>query len=206
MVKQFFVTPGGNIRNRWQEAFPEASVVTRLMQLPEASKASPGVLWLDFSAIAQLDRVSMLEESVGLGWPVIVLAATPSESEAFQLLNIGARGYCHVNAHPQQLCEVGTAVEHGGLWMPPNLMQRLLALSLRVVPQDSAVGPDLSALTSRELMVAREVAKGGNNREVASALGITERTVKAHLSTIFEKLEVRDRVQLALCTNNVSTR
>ena len=55
------------------------------------------------------------------------------------------------------------------------------------------------------LMVAGQVAHGASNREIAEALDITERTVKAHLSAIFEKLGVRDRVQLALAMNNIPT-
>ena len=55
------------------------------------------------------------------------------------------------------------------------------------------------------IMVAEQVAHGASNREIAEALEITERTVKAHLSAIFEKLGVRDRVQLALAMNNIPT-
>jgi len=53
-------------------------------------------------------------------------------------------------------------------------------------------------------MVAERVAHGASNREIAEALEISERTVKAHLTTSFEKLEVRDRVQLALKMNNIA--
>lgn len=89
--------------------------------------------------------------------------------------------------------------------MPTKLMQRFLALSTRVVPTEAPVDPELNELTSRELMVAEQVAHGASNREIAEALDITERTVKAHLSAIFEKLGVRDRVQLALAMNNIPT-
>ena len=54
-------------------------------------------------------------------------------------------------------------------------------------------------------MVAEQIATGATNREISERLDITERTVKAHLSSIFEKLGVRDRVQLALSMNNVTT-
>jgi len=100
---------------------------------------------------------------------------------------------------------VALVVEHGGLWMPPELMQRFVALSMRVVPGEAPVEPELNELTSRELMVAEQIAHGATNREIAAALDISERTVKAHLSAIFEKLDVRDRVQLALAMNNIPT-
>jgi DNA-binding NarL/FixJ family response regulator len=56
----------------------------------------------------------------------------------------------------------------------------------------------LSALTTRELQIANAVAEGRGNREIATLLGITEQTVKNHLTSIFEKLGVQSRLQLAL--------
>ena len=90
-------------------------------------------------------------------------------------------------------------VGHGGLWMPPGLLQRLLALSLRTTPAPSTQpAAALEELTAREREVAAQVALGASNSEIADTLGITGRTVKAHLTAIFAKLGVRDRVQLAL--------
>ena len=133
------------------------------------------------------------------------MVGVPDETEAFSLLKLGVQGYCHVKAAAEQLREIALVVEHGGLWMPPDLMQRFLALSTRAIPARTPEAHHLNDLTSRELMVAGQVAHGASNREIAEALEITERTVKAHLSAIFEKLEVRDRVQLALRMNNIPT-
>ncbi len=56
----------------------------------------------------------------------------------------------------------------------------------------------LGALTAREMQIARAVAEGRGNREIATQLGITEQTVKNHLTSIFEKVGVASRLQLAL--------
>jgi two-component system, NarL family, nitrate/nitrite response regulator NarL len=56
----------------------------------------------------------------------------------------------------------------------------------------------LAALTSREIQIARSVAEGRSNRDIATQLGITEQTVKNHLTSIFEKVGVTSRLQLAL--------
>ncbi|HAN68504.1 MAG TPA: hypothetical protein DCQ70_08435, partial [Halieaceae bacterium] len=119
-------------------------------------------------------------------------------------LNAGAVGYCHLESAPEQLREVGLVVAHGGLWMPAELVQRLVALSVRTQPASDVAGVNLEVLTPRERDVARHVAQGASNREVAAALDITERTVKAHLSAVFEKLAVRDRVQLALVMSQIA--
>ena len=204
-MEQLFVTPSGKLHDRWLQAFPNAMVVASVSSINAATSAAHGVIWLDSSTTAPGELVSDVKSAVVFGWPVVVMAASPNEADAFRLLNTGAVGYCHVKAAPEQLREVALVVAHGGLWMPPELMQRFVALSMRVVPTAAPVEPELNELTSRELMVAEQIARGASNREIAEALDITERTVKAHLSAIFEKLGVRDRVQLALAMNHIPT-
>jgi DNA-binding NarL/FixJ family response regulator len=204
-MEQFFVTPTGVLMERWEKAFPRAQLVSSVTEIPEAATEAKAVIWLDISALPPERRLSDIKEAIVFGWPVVAMSATPAESEAFQMLNTGAAGYCHVKAAPEQLREIGLVVEHRGIWMPPELMQRLLRLSLRVVSTETPVEQELSELTARELMVAEQIATGATNREISERLEITERTVKAHLSSIFEKLGVRDRVQLALAMHNITT-
>ena len=204
-MEQLFVTPTGALMERWKKAFPRALVASCVTEISEASTAARAVIWLNLSELPPENRLSDIREAVAFGWPVVAMSATPAESEAFQMLNSGIAGYCHVRAAPEQLREIGLVVEHSGIWMPPELMQRLLKLSLRVVPTETPVEQELNELTARELMVAEQIATGATNREISERLEITERTVKAHLSAIFEKLGVRDRVQLALAMNNVTT-
>lgn len=205
-MQQVFVSWAGQLRARWETAFPEAEVVTRVSDVTPAMVSGLAVVWLDTSNMAAADKAREIAEAVALGQPMVVMAATPGEAEAFQVLNAGCTGYCHVNAAAEQLREIALVVEHGGLWMLPELMQRLLTLSVRVTPTVPSSGkPELNELTARELMVADQVARGATNREIAQSLDITERTVKAHLSSIFSKLDVRDRVQLALAMNNIPT-
>lgn len=204
-MKQLFVARDGRVRERWQKAFPDAQAVRQVGEVAALAAAAMQTVWLDKTGLDTVEVLPSLREAVGLGYRVVVMTATPSEAEAFRVLNTGAVGYCHLESAPEQLREIALVVEHGGLWMLPELVQRLMALSLRAVPTPAAGPPQLNDLTPRELMVAERVAHGASNREIAEALDITERTVKAHMSTIFEKLGVRDRVQLALAMNNIPT-
>ncbi|MDP3828327.1 MAG: helix-turn-helix transcriptional regulator, partial [Polaromonas sp.] len=91
-----------------------------------------------------------------------------------------------------------------------SLMQRLVSATGRVQAQASgaaaAEGANWSKdLTDREKEVAATLAAGASNKEIARALGITERTVKAHVGAILEKLHVRDRLQLSLIVNGQSS-
>ena len=203
-MRQIFISSPGQLKARWEAAFPAAEVASELGNVPAMGSESRAVIWLDTSNMYGAEFAGRIKSAVAFGRPLVVMSSTPSESQAFQALNAGCAGYCHVNAAHEQLQEIALVVEHGGLWMPPELVQRLLALSLRTAPvATQVIDPQLNELTARELMVAGQVAHGATNREIAETLEITERTVKAHLSSIFGKLGVRDRVQLALAMNNI---
>ncbi|MAT90962.1 MAG: helix-turn-helix transcriptional regulator [Halioglobus sp.] len=201
-MSRLFISRSGQLRERWAAAFEDARADVGLDPAAAAGCAS---VWLELDTARAARREAAVRDAVAAGRPVIAMAPVPSEADAFALLQAGARGYCHLEAAPEQLREIALVVEHGGLWMPPELTQRVLGLSLRVVPTPPPQVLELDALTSRELMVAEQVARGASNREIAQTLSISERTVKAHLTAIFDKLGVRDRVQLALAMNNIST-
>ena len=104
------------------------------------------------------------------------------------------------------LSEAKAVVTHGGIWLGRDLLQRLITVSTNIVAsQPERVAEKLALLTQREQQVALEAAKGLSNKEIARALNITERTVKAHLSSTFERLGIRDRLQLALILNDKKT-
>lgn len=204
LMEQLFVTRETEPRPRWREAFPDCLVAPQVEELVRC--AGPGeqpVLWLDAAGLDAVERDARLAEGVAAGARVVVMSPTPGEREAMHCLNRGAVAYCHLEAAPAQLREIAVVVRHGGIWMLPELVQRLMRLSRRVVPVPAR--PALDGLTAREVMVAERVARGASNQEIAGDLAISERTVKAHLSSIFGKLQVRDRVQLALVMNDIPT-
>ena len=204
MKRQLFVTDRAEPLPRWLEAFPAA----KIMPCPVsgtvlADHLDEAVIWLHIQAEAKdlAERIRSVK-AMAAGCSVVVLSNTPSNEEGLIAFAAGAVGYCNALAIPDVLRQVSTVVEQGGLWVGQDLMQRLFtALTARAAPVQTA----LAALSSREHQVAQAVARGGTNKEIARAMGITERTVKAHLSAIFEKLEVRDRLQLSLVVNGVET-
>ena len=130
---------------------------------------------------------------------IIVLANVPDQRQAIDLLKQGAAGYCHAYTLAAVLHEVKAVVEHGGLWLGQELLQRLIMVSKGMVgSQPQHIAELMAKLTQREKEVALEAAKGLSNKQIARDLSITERTVKAHLKHVFERLHVKDRLQLAL--------
>ena len=179
---------------RWRDAFPDGHLLAASDVSEELATGS--VLWVILSGPAGAETLAALRRRAPRA-AVVVMSAAPAVAEARNVFGAGARGYCHVAANPALLREVGLVVAHGGLWLGEALMSRLLGTLGATLPARPAV-KELAALSARELEVARAVAAGRSNKEVAERLGIAERTVKAHLGMIFSKLGVRDRMQLLL--------
>jgi DNA-binding NarL/FixJ family response regulator len=136
------------------------------------------------------------------GLHVVVASPSPNDEQGTQALGAGAHGYCHSYAPAAALSQALEVVASGGIWMGRSLVTRLLKLMTERA-QD-AHSWDNGLLTEREVTVARYAASGQSNAQIAEALGITERTVKAHLSAVFDKLKVADRLQLALLVHGIS--
>jgi DNA-binding NarL/FixJ family response regulator len=120
---------------------------------------------------------------------VVVLTASERLEDAITAMRFGARAVVQKRFAVQTLMEAIRAVADGLVWMPPTLQAEITA-------QWGASGS--RQLTSRESEIVRHVATGLRNAEIAERLSITEATVKTHLNNIFEKLELRDRVELTV--------
>ncbi|MEC5397917.1 response regulator transcription factor [Uliginosibacterium sp. H1] len=135
---------------------------------------------------------------------LILASSTPSDAEGLAALECGAAGYCHAYAAVETLQQVIEVVASGELWVGRSLLGRLIGGLGRGLESRPAPPVDwAAALTEREREVARMAAMGDANARIAIHLGITERTVKAHLSAIFDKLQVDDRLQLALKVHGI---
>jgi len=161
-------------------------------------------LWLQLPSLTdeRIDEAVLAVTAPFKDCSLVALSKVPDQQEALLALNAGAKGYCHTLANPDTLKQVAIVVSHGGLWVGQDLLSRVVTAAEKVLSHErtTAFG-SLNQLTAREKAVAKEVAKGATNKEIARSLNITERTVKAHLGSIFNKLNVRDRLQLVLIMN-----
>jgi DNA-binding NarL/FixJ family response regulator len=101
-----------------------------------------------------------------------------------QCLQAGAKGYLAKTAKTSDLVSAIKVVNSGGVWAE----QRMMAKALDKSP----------TVTKRELDIIRLVSEGLRNKEIADKLGISEKTVKAHMHSVFKKLHVEHRLQVAL--------
>jgi DNA-binding NarL/FixJ family response regulator len=132
----------------------------------------------------------------------LVLTSCPDEREGVAALKAGAWGYSDRDIAPGLLTKALDAIQRGELWIGRKLISLLLE-ELRALSETSPsprAGSDggLGRVSAREREVARLVGAGASNKEIASTLGITQSTVKAHLTATFRKLGIAGRLQLAL--------
>jgi DNA-binding NarL/FixJ family response regulator len=187
----------------WREAMPAAEMLQRDL-VGEIGVIGPAIIWCRLHSGE--DVAAVLGGIVGYvdGKPLVVLGDEPSDDFVMQALSAGASGCCNTYAAPEVLRQVALVVGNGGLWVGQSLLQKLIASTSRILGERGGQPPrdDWSRLLSdREAQVARLVARGASNKEIARQLAITERTVKSHLTNIFEKLGLRDRLQLSFRIN-----
>lgn len=130
---------------------------------------------------------------------VIVLTACDEMEEHVRAFKLGARGVVLKDSARNTLVQAIRSVCRGETWMDPRMRGVLVAELARSgdAGDDIAIDRD-DGLTDRELEIVRLVAAGKKNKEVAAQLAISERTVRTNLTSVFQKLGVRDRIGLVM--------
>ncbi len=122
-----------------------------------------------------------------------MLTASERKEDAMAALRMGAHAFVQKRYAVETLMEAIRSAARGQVWIPPALQAGLAELR----------SPARNQLSNRETEIIRYVAAGLRNAEVAKRLSIGESTVKTHLNNIFQKLGIRDRVELALYAHRV---
>ena len=134
---------------------------------------------------------------------IFLLSDQPNEEEGLTFLKHGIVGYANTYISAERLTEATRIISSGAVWLGQKVMQRLI-LDSYARAKETAVSNSkkkLESLTKREREIANLISQGQSNLEIAANLNITERTVKAHLSSIYEKTKTGSRLNLALLIN-----
>lgn len=163
----------------------------------------PAVVFLDLAlpglgGLGGIAAIRRLNPAV----KIVLLADVPNERDAVFALVVGARGYCARSLDPALIRKAAEVVQRGEVWIGrhviPHLLRRLTSLNRRGARAPAGAPPVFDFLAPREREIALLVGAGANNREIALRLNISEATVKAHLTSVYRKLKVTDRLRLAL--------
>lgn len=129
---------------------------------------------------------------------IVALTSFADDEQVLPALEAGANGYLLKDIDPDELVAAIRAAYAGESPLDSEVQKRLIARIQRPASTASGRKPAHDALTERELDVLRLLTEGKSNKEIANELFIGDRTVKSHLSAIFQKLDVADRTQAAL--------
>lgn len=190
--------------NRWGTVLGEGSLVVevrRFEALPECLlRLEPQMVLLDL----RLTRAGVLRDieqllKVRAGTRLIAFTGPCDEEHELALFKAGVRGVCALDSPAEMLPRVVDSVLQGELWIRRGLVPKLLDSVCASRPAGSSgVTGRFAILTPREIEITRLVSEGVSNKRIARHLAIAERTVKGHLTAIFRKTGIMDRVKLAL--------
>jgi len=158
-------------------------------------ETEPDVVLMDIK-MPNLDGIQATEQIVAAmpGTPVLILTTLEADSHVLAALRAGASGYVLKDAEPEAIVSSILAVKSGERVMAGAVAQRVLGmLTGDTTPKDFYDG-----LTAREIEILKLIASGCANKQIAYKLSISEKTVRNHISNMYEKLQIFDRSQAVL--------
>jgi DNA-binding NarL/FixJ family response regulator len=165
-----------------------------------ARELKPGVLLMDVR-MPNLDGIAATRRLLAdpaITTRVLILTTFDGDSHVYDVVQAGASGFLLKSVSPGQLIEAVRTVAAGEAILDPAVTRRLLADFARVPRPADGVPDVFKALSPRELDVARYIAQGLSNAEIAQRIFLSEPTVKSHVAAVLAKLGVRDRVQVVV--------
>jgi two-component system, NarL family, nitrate/nitrite response regulator NarL len=158
----------------------------------------PDVLLLDLTMPGDgLDAITTIVEQAP-SVKILVLTASEHDDDLLTALDRGARGYALKGLGRDDLRGIVRAVAGGERYVPPSLAAGLLIGAVRSAQAAPAEPSPVDRLSEREQQVLDLLADGRSNREIGDQLHLTEKTVKHYVTSILQKLDVRNRTQAAL--------
>lgn len=162
-----------------------------------ARTLQPDIILMDL-VMPHMDGITAIQQVKSLGLPIRLIALTSftEDDKVFPAIQAGASSYLLKDVSPDALADAVRAVHRGEARLHPDVARKLME---QVVQRNApTTDPLTQSLTEREIDVARLVAQGQNNADIATTLVISEKTVKTHISNILSKLNLADRTQLAI--------
>lgn len=191
----------------WKQDLSEFEITTILNSKLDTLRAEvlrikPEILVLDFG-MPELNCIYGISELRRLCTETKIIVSSDSISERleWELLQAGVRGCCRNDITPEVLNNIVKSVQQGELWIRRTLTCRLIDELGKTTSKNKTYRASLgllNKLTQREFDIALCVGNGQSNKQIAQTCAITERTVKAHLTEVYLKLGVSDRLNLAL--------
>ncbi|RAV10117.1 response regulator [Paenibacillus contaminans] len=178
--------------NQRYEVVAEASNGVEAVRLGEAYKPDIILLDLNMPEMGGLDTMTALKAK-GLDIPVIILTTYNEDEMMIRGLALGAKGYLLKDTGREMIFRSIDAAMRGETLLLPEITEKVFGNKTLVQAKETSSAK--MSLTDKELIVLQAIARGSRSKEIGFDMGISERTVKAHLTNIYNKLGVDSRSQ-----------
>lgn len=211
MSNIFIFTRNPRLLKKWKNALIDSYVVqytTDVFDIPNDIKSDSLII---------LDTTYFIEKIIDFNYleifpaRVLIMGDQYQEASQIQAIAAGASGYCENDAQESLFHKAVKSVLDGEIWLQRHLLPKVIGAFAKR-PQTNN-NPEknkkyeqlLKELSNRELDVAKMIGAGKTNKVIASSLDISERTVKAHLTSIYKKLHIPDRLHLAISISEIDS-
>jgi len=194
MKRIITVTTNNNVRLHWKNSLSSSYKIKSMKDNFAKHYDSLIMFHLRENNLSDLQELSKHNNKI------MVFSGYPSFEEGYKLLSLGIKAYANSLILAGTLKDIIEVVERGDAWLYPEFINQMI-MNVAGKPTNSNENI-LKRLSERETQIALYVAQGLSNKIIAQNAEITERTVKAHLSSIFQKLQIKDRLALALLINS----
>lgn len=164
--------------------------------LEKARELAPDVIIMDL----EMPNMTGLEATAAIQQEqpdvkILIFTVSDKQADVFSAMRVGAKGYILKNTTTSELLRSVSQIAEGGVIISPDMASKLLGeLPLESETEEK---PEVEVLTQREADVLHLVSQGSSNKEIASALYISENTVNTHMRNIMDKLHLANRAQAA---------
>lgn len=168
--------------------------------IEKTKELKPDVILMDISmpqmnGVEATRAVRKISPEIG----IVVLTMHDDDATIFELVRTGVHGYLLKDADSSEIVKAIQSIYKGESIIHPSIARKILGEFSQLGPEQVKKAPrQMYNLSGREVDVLRRVAKGKTNKEIASELQLSEKTIKNHVRNIFHKMEVYDRTEAAM--------
>ncbi|MDP3300965.1 MAG: LuxR C-terminal-related transcriptional regulator [Sulfuricurvum sp.] len=192
-MKLYLISDNNILATRWMTVFADAKAVFMKEFSVECENDS-----IVFISDTIVNALSEQEIENLFSRRVMLLSINPDFTQAQNFLQMGAMGYGNAMMHETHLHSAYQALTEGKVWLHPDFITMMISKIHEIKGSQEKSLHLLDELSKREREVALMLGEGASHQDIADELDITVRTVKAHATAIYQKLEVKDRLALSL--------
>ena len=193
-MKLYIVCSVDFVSEHWTRALKKYHPI-KFETINELNRPNDGIIfWHDEAVFSdELDQILHCSTC-----KLMVFSMVPDFDRAQALLGSGAKGYANAMMHESHLLSAYQSIEEDKIWLHPDFITSLMMRLNESKPKSVDEHEALNKLSVREREVALLLAQGMTHNEISEKLNITVRTIKAHCSSIYEKLDIKDRLALSV--------